>query len=113
MARKYTAQEMRSKADEFKEYLDNPNHFAVKEFDDESRVLMEMLRQAAVLQEREEMRERKYEYAILWDYDDSLFEASIFHEYIKRRMDEMNADGPVCHLVRREVGEWEEVQNED
>lgn len=45
--KQYTAQEMRSKADEFKEYLDNPNHFAVTEFDDESRVLMEMLYQAA------------------------------------------------------------------
>lgn len=55
------------------------------------------------------VREKKYEYAIIWDYDDSLCEMSIFHDYIKRRMDEINSDGVACHLVRREVGEWEEV----
>lgn len=66
----------------------------------------EMLRHAADLMERE----KRYEYAIIWDCDDSLCEMSIFHDYIKRRMDEINSDGVACHLVRREVGEWEEVE---
>lgn len=72
-------------------------------------IAAEMLRQAA----DELERETKYEYAILWDYDDSLFEASIFYEYIKQRMDELNADGRACHLVRREVGKWEPVPGGD
>ena len=54
-------------------------------------------------------REKLYEYAILWDYDNSLFVKSIDYSYIKQKMDEVNEDGPVCHLVRREVGEWEEL----
>lgn len=96
MARKYNSADFRQMAIVRKTWHDD--------------MTAEMLLEAADLLDELE-REKKYEYAILWDYDDSLFEASIFYEYIKQRMGELNADGRACHLVRREVGEWEEVPN--
>ena len=104
MAR-YTAKEIRSRADEFKEYLDNPNHFAVKEIDDDSRVLMEMLYQAAALQEREE-REKRYEYGVCPAGEKGFFQSRTAAELERLMLSQGGFEYPI---VRREVGEWEEV----
>ena len=96
---KYTADEMREIADELG--LVNDEHH---------RKASAMLIQSADLMEREDEREKMYEYAVLWDYDNNLFVKSTDYSYIKQKMDEVNADGSVCHLVRRAVGEWEEVE---
>lgn len=107
MAR-YTADELRDAANAVDEVSinDNGEYFYEKHDKFNPFLVRDMLRHSADLMERE----KKYEYAILWDYDDSLCEMSIFYEYIKRRMDEINSDGVACHLVRRSVGEWEEVE---
>ena len=69
-------------------------------------VVAEMLRQAADMLEREEKRERKYEYAVKWN--DGLI-TKISQTFPCR--DELDAIRKYnLTIVRREVGEWEEVE---
>lgn len=90
MAKIYTAQEMRVIANIKQNILGDET-------------TAEMLRQAADLMEREEKREKKYEYATMTD--DGWVGRSHFNliELIDDTLDEGDK------LVRREVGEWEEV----
>lgn len=98
MSKQYTADEIREIADEIGLAHDDIHEKAAS-----------MLNQAADALDGEDERETKFEYAVLWDYDNSLFVKSMDYSYVKQKMDEVNADGPACHLVRRSVGEWEEV----
>lgn len=92
----YTAQEMRDRAKgcEFNGDL----------------ITTAMLRQAADALEREEKQPKKYEYGVR-THTGEIYGQS---EDIVEVCDEVafvNADGPtICDLVRRPVGEWEEVK---
>lgn len=98
MAKLFTADEIREIADEIGLAHDDIHEKAAA-----------MLYQAADALESEDERGKTYEYAVLWDYDNSLFVKSTDYSYIKQKIDEVNADGfIVCHIVRRSVGEWEE-----
>ena len=69
-----------------------------------------MLRQAADLMEREEKREKKYEYAIKWP-DGYICQPS---DDISRQTEFLMFDrtrSVIKKLIRREVGEWEEVRD--
>lgn len=109
-ARNYTAQEMR----ELAEMIDHGGAFVLTD----PSVLeanVAMLRQAADDLERVE-QEKKYEYATKWDdgkidgispYKDEVTDSISFVEYISS----ISADDKTgCKLVRREVGEWEAVE---
>ena len=85
----YTAQEMRIRAAYLERALADAKTAA-------------MLRQAADVMEREEKRERKYEFA------EKFKEGMVSYLHIDRPIDH----GEICQgsiVVRREVGEWEEV----
>lgn len=103
MKRVFTAQEMR----ELAEMIDHGGAFALT---DPSAVEanVAMLRQAADNLEREEKREKKYEYGVLpcginfvyqtraeADHKQAVLEQSVGFQY---------------PIVRREVGNWEEVE---
>ena len=99
MSRKYTAQEMREMASVvLNDVKGNDYNGATYEFTSkfDECVIEEMLRQAADMMEREEKREKKYEYSSVLP-DGSV---SCVHD------DVMEAG---YHAFRREVGEWEEV----
>lgn len=94
MSKVYTAREMREQA----EYEESVNG---------SVGTIEMLRQAADAMERKKKREKKYEY--------SVHPADVYGVYQHRSAAELNVNffkalGVRAHLVRREVGEWEEVK---
>lgn len=95
MSRKYTAEEMRDMALNI-----------IMSEDDWIEDAAAMLCQAADEMERE----KKYEYAVRWT-DGSI---SCNSNNIKDALDAesgINADGLIiCHAVRREVCEWEEVE---
>lgn len=77
------------------------------------RTVAAMLRQAAEVMEREE-REKKWEYGIKWLYHMELIaDVSDSFETVRERVgSENNENGlTVCNLVRRTVGEWEEVDD--
>lgn len=93
MSRRYTAQDMRETADDFENYSDM----------DES-VIADMLRQAADDMEREEKREKKYEYA------EKFKEGMVAYLHRDRPIDHGEM-WPGSIAVRREVGEWEEVKD--
>lgn len=105
MCRKYTAQEMRQRAD-MEQYLWNDSTTAA------------MLRQAADAMEREEKRkqyheyiagcsgvkrEKKYEY-VCYGHVFHTFNGAMIYSI------ENECQGQRPTIVRREVGEWEEVK---
>lgn len=91
MSKKFTAQEIRS---------------AVQKSICEDNIAEMLLQYADELE-----REKRYEYAIRFDESKNLYARSTDYEYAKRVMDNVCADGLiVCHIVRRSVGEWEEVE---
>ena len=94
MSRRYTAQDMRETADGLK---DDPGMDAL--------IIADMLRQAADDMEREEKRERKYEYA------EKFKEGMVACLHRERPVDHCEMY-PGSIAVRREVGEWEEVKDE-
>ena len=99
--RKFTAQEMREAAI-VADTVEVADQFYGQEMDK----IAAMLRQAADDLEREEKREKKYEYAERCPdgFVPPLHtDKGVVNKYI--------ADG--CVLVRREVGEWEEVKDEN
>ena len=117
MSRKFTAEEMRELASVvLEDVYGNETGGAVypltSKFDENT--IAEMLRQAADDMERE----KKYEYATKWDdgkidgispCKDEVTDSISFVQYISS----ISADNQTgCKLVRREVGEWEEVPNE-
>lgn len=91
MSRRYTAQEMREMALVEESYGWD--------------VVAKMLRQAADDLEREEKRERNYEYA------EKFKEGMVACLHRERPVDHCEM-WPGSIAVRREVGEWEEVQDE-
>ena len=95
----YTAQEMREMADE----LDDAIYTTAAA----------MLRQAADALEREETREKNYQYAVKWNGVAISYISSTAEE-ARNAVKELNADGlTIARLVRREVGEWEDVKDEN
>lgn len=106
----YTAQEMRAMADK----LPDDYSFAdIVSSDGDKQLfsmgcLSSMLRQAADIIEREAKRDKKYEY--------SVHPADVYGVYQHRSAAELNVEvlkttGIRAHLVRREIGEWEEVRD--
>lgn len=104
MHKVYTAQEMRAFADAIAGDLCDNGHRVEYTYDDLIPVI-ESLRQAADMMERE----KKYEYGVRIgenqiDCDrDYIFESK---EYAR------TVAGDSLQVVRREVGEWEEVRDE-
>ena len=108
MSTRYTAQEMREMASVvLNDVKGNDYYGATYEFTSkfDEYVIEEMLRQAAEDMEREEKREKRYEYAER--YDDGVVSSSHNSEMIDRTLIFDDSD-----VVRREVGEWEEVTND-
>lgn len=95
MDRKYTAQEMRKMAELIKGLLC-------------CRKAVYMLLQAADDMEREETREKKYEYSVkeFGGYVQPLHEDSVSLSFLDGRV--MGDENYV--IVRRSVGEWEDVK---
>lgn len=89
MASKYTAQQLREHA-EWQEKLYGPNY-----------IVADMLRQAADMMDQE----RKYEYGAFGRVFSTLNAAMLYAEMNKAR-------GIRPAVVRREVGDWEDVKNE-
>lgn len=118
MAKVYTAQEMRDKATELQESADEISRDAVEEGGCtwkplcksdacEIATIANMLRQAADLMEREEKREKKYEYGVMSNSRcEGVYDS---HLHARLKMDLLHICKKECDLVRREVGEWEEV----
>lgn len=110
MSRVYTAQEMRDFADAIAGDLCNNGHRSVAYTYGDLIPVIEALRQSADAMEREERedkREKKYEY--------SVHPADVYGVYQNRSAAELNMKvlktmGIRAHLIRREVGEWEEVK---
>lgn len=107
MAR-YTADEMREAANAVDEVSidDNGEYFYEKDDKFNPFLVRDMLRQAADLQEREEKREKKFEYACFGRVFQTLNGARVYaiaNEFQGRR--------PT--IVRRECGKWEEVADEE
>lgn len=106
----YTAQEMLEAANAVDDVSINDNGEYYYEKDDKFNpdIVRDMLRQAADAMEHEAMREKKYEYSIRFrenqkDYDrDYIF---VSKEYAR------TVAGDSLQVVRREVGEWEEVKD--
>ena len=96
MSKVFTAQEMRVRAD--KEERHWHDH-----------VTADMLRQAADALERKEKRGKKYEYAVKWLDENSV--ANNMGEHRKWAESIVRDVGSSkVRLVRRPVGEWEEVK---
>lgn len=99
-SKRYTAKEMRERAEIIENaFLDMPT--------------AEMLRQAADMMEREEKREKNYEYGIRYCVDDgSVFEDERHFDSLKDAKDNADVSGyDELKFDRREVGEWEEVED--
>lgn len=93
MAKRYTAYQMRVASKSCEEM--GHSMFAA------------MLRQAADAMERE----KTYQYAVRFNESQNLHAQSSDYSYVKSKADRINASGfTTCHIVRREVGEWEEVE---
>lgn len=121
MAKNYTAQEMRevaklydARAKDITEVCSRTGGsamitvFATQGISDHK--VAAMLRQAADLTEREERLEKKYEYAVKWldknSVANNMGERRDFAESIVRAVGKSKTQ-----LVRRPVGEWEEVSD--
>ena len=102
MSKRYTAQEMRDYADAIAGDLGDNDHGGVEYFYDDLIPVIESLRQAA----DELEREKKYEYGAFGRVFSTLNAAMLYAEMNRAR-------GVRPAVVRREVGEWEEVTNED
>lgn len=104
MAEVYTAKEMSDTA------MDIEAHVvmgSIDAFDSTLIRAMNMLRQAADLMEREEKREKKYEYGVMSNSRcEGVYDS---HLHARLKMDLLHICKKECDLVRREVGEWEEV----
>lgn len=104
MSRKYTAQEMR----ELAAMINHGGAFALTD----SSIIeanIAMLRQAADMMERE----RKYEYAAQYFRRGKCVGRSAGHYTtldVAKRNNTFCTSGEELRFVRREVGEWEEVQ---
>lgn len=111
----YTAQEMRETADFFyrnaemvrRKVLSNAILANIHE-------VIPMLHQAANAMERKKKREKKREKK----YEYSVHPADVYGVFQHRSAAELNVNffkaiGVRAHLVRREVGEWEEVKDGD
>ena len=92
--RRYTAQEMRVRADYLEVALADAKTAA-------------MLRQAADMMEREEKREKKYEYGILPCGTNGVYQTRVAAELQQLILEQSGYKYPI---VRRKVGEWEEVE---
>lgn len=108
MSRKYTAQEMREMAlcvdrDVFSDGRGNYDANGFMGFDPD--IISSMLRQAAEDLEREEKLERKYEYALVANG------VTYNNHYCDFRSATL-IRGFGEKVVRREVGEWEEFDDE-
>lgn len=104
MAR-YTAEEMRDVAltlEAFRMFKD-PDYI-----DDYLTKAQSMLRQAADMMEREEKREKKYEFSVYPPEINGVFQYRAGAE-LNAFMLKQNGDRDGT-IVRREVGEWEEVK---
>ena len=105
----YTAQEMRDYADAIVGDLWCNNNRGVEYSYDDLIPVVEALRQSADMIERE----KKYEYSILYIVDDG----SVFHDGRNfDTLDDAKDNVDVCgydgvKFTRREVGEWEEVED--
>ena len=107
MPRQYTAQEMREAA-EFFERNAEMVRWVVKSNSVLANIheTISMLRQAADAMEREEKRERKYQYGVVFGGD------GIDRDYIFDSEEcARTVAGDSLQVVRREVGEWEEVKD--
>lgn len=108
MAEVYTAQEMREAADNFwvsgviSEVKDEDGR-VVKQIKNDA--IIAMLRQAADALEREERREKKYEYAA--KYGNGF--VSELHSTTVGGTEYAKENKGFVGVVRRQVGEWEEV----
>lgn len=102
----YTAAELREAADTMDECLkemESGNDMYWRDDHVTSEDWKAMLRQAADMMEYEEKRERKYEYTLLTSSGHIVGLIPTSEEQARRHM--LSGDRP----VRREVGEWEEV----
>ena len=77
------------------------------------RTVAGMLQQAAEVMEREEKREKKYEYKILYRFNGCLYDSIRHSQNIQsaRKTLGVYSGHEGAHIVRREVGEWEEVDD--
>ena len=101
MSKIYTAQEMRNCADNCDASRINP-------------CVSAMLRQAADVMEREECRDKKYQYEVWYTAKDGGARRSTgraFSLESAKRILSMYKEFSDAHIVRREVGEWEEVKD--
>lgn len=94
MVETYTAQEMRE---------------VVRSYESRGKggIVTAMLRQAADTLEREEKRKKKYEYAERFIVD-GMYAVYLHHNDSLAHAKDLQCKGTT--LVRREVGEWEEVK---
>lgn len=118
MAKQYTAQEILNAAIGFDVDADDcvvcvgpsgcENHF-VQHF--RSSDISAMLRQAAEMMEREE-REKKYEYKVLYRHNGYLYDSIRHYQNIQSAQKTLGlySGHEDAHIVRRSVGEWEEVE---
>lgn len=101
----YTAQEMRNFADAIAVDLNESGHTSVQYSYHDLIPVIESLRCAADLMEREEKREKKYEYGVRFN------ENKIDRDYIfESKKYARTVAGDSLQVFRREVGEWEEVK---
>lgn len=111
MAKKYTAQEMRDYADAIAGDLGDNDHGGVEYFYDDLITIIESLRQAADIMEREE-REKDYEYTVIAKKHDGEVFLDTEHFSTLEGAAKNAEDGfyDVLRYQRREVGKWEEVK---
>lgn len=111
MTKTYTAQEMRVVADNLDSVYVAPECEDKEEQYKFLSLACMMLRQAADLMEREEKRE-KYEYGALWN-GLAISNRTESIESARKAVEEINSQmlSPFAKLVRRPVGEWEEVRD--
>lgn len=111
MARKYTAKEMREAADNLDSVYVAPECEDKKEQYGYLSIASMMLRRAADAMEREEL-EKKYEYKILYRFNGYLYDSIRHSQNIQSAQKTLGvySGHEDAHIVRRSVGEWEEVE---
>lgn len=106
MDKRYTADEFRQIADAFEPLgVVARIHNGIVEREIFARDIVAMLRHAADLQEREE-REKRYEYGVCPAGEKGFFQSRTAAELERLMLSQGGFEYPI---VRREVGEWEEV----
>lgn len=101
--KRYTAQEMREAA---KDIEANLVMSPLSEMDDVTYRSIAMLRQSADDMEREEKREKKYEYGVIPHGVYFVYQTLAEAEHKQAVFEQAGFQYPI---VRRSVGEWEEV----